>query len=93
MALIMSTVYKGITLPDAYYKITGIDYNDSWTRNEEWVKLYNVVYTVNSYTTPSKEYDMDQVVYTCQAIEADISITDGYTYLKTLPFFATAIDA
>jgi hypothetical protein len=94
MALEMAIVYKGIPLPDAYYKITDVNYNDSGSRNEVGEKLYNVYYTVNSYTNPTKEYGMDQVVYNnLQAIEADISIADGYTYLKTLPFFATAHDA
>jgi len=67
MAITKSKTYKGINIPEAYYKITSLTIIEDWT-DEAW-KLYKATANINSYTNNTKEYDIDQKTYVIKGLK------------------------
>ena len=93
MAILLETTVMGITIPDAYYKITEVKFSESGEKTDAWEKIYNIQYIMNSYTNSTKEFDINQSVVSTTGTEAEITIANGYNFIKTLPFYSEAKDA
>ena len=53
----LAIIYKGIPM-DAFYKVTGVTLTE--TGSDATGKLYSADVSVNSYTSLTKEYDLEQ---------------------------------
>lgn len=85
-----ATIYKGIPL-EAFYKVTWVSITEIWS--DEVGKLYSAEVTVNSYTSETKEFDLNQVSYKFDNIrEEQFTLPSCYAGLKQLPEFSEAID-
>lgn len=90
MSLQLSTIYKGLSLENATYKIACLSYTEK--EIIDWVKVYNLILQVNSYTDTTKQYDIEQKTYIFESNLEWLTLTNGYNLLKTLLEFETAID-
>jgi len=89
MAITKPTTLKGLEVPNAYHKITGVNIVST---DVEWI--YNSWITVNSYTDETKEFEIKQYTYPFEWItEAQFTLSACYEGLKTLPEFEWALDA
>ena len=83
-------IYKGLPIT-AYYKVTEVKINECWS-DEVW-KLYTAKVLVNSYTSETKEYDIEQKEYEFKNLrENQFTLTACYEWLKMLPEFENSID-
>lgn len=85
-----ATIYKGIPL-EAFYKVSNVFITETWS--DEVGKLYSAEVLVNSFTSETKEFDIEQRSFKFNNIrEEQFSLTACYAWLKQLPEFAEAID-
>jgi hypothetical protein len=87
MAYTIATTYKGFPV-DAYHKITG--YTVSEDAPVDGVKKYVAKVQINSYTSPTKEFDIEQTTQGVRGLDASELNLAGL-YAKVQP--ANAIQA
>jgi hypothetical protein len=81
MALSMAVDFKGIHIPNAYIKIASY-------RGDKDV----LAFTVSVHSSIEHEA-LDVKNYDCTLdLEAGNPVKQGYEYLKTLPFYSSAVD-
>lgn len=87
MGLLNDYTFKGVTIQNAYFKISG---PSQWKRAEDgqWFNKLDLDISVSQGSEV-----IDRIGYNMPwNLETPNTVREGYLYLKTLPEFADAID-
>ncbi len=99
MALKKSAIYKGFTVSEGYYAITGTKINPH--RDSEGVKKYGVTLVVSLFKDSTKavmlenkvrKSDLEDTEFRYNVLEKDLTYKNFYTLLKAEEFFDGATD-
>ena len=90
MALQKAVIYKGIDIPEAYYKITRVMIEDKTTSGG---KAWNVQLMVTPFTDATKSNALPERYHNIMiSAEKDLNYPNYYSWLKGIAMFETAID-
>lgn len=83
MAFLQPQVFKGISLPATYIRISSVLTTDYI--NAEGVKKWQAQLTINRYTDSTKEYDIEQTNVTLDELDLqDLMLTVLYDRIRPL---------
>ena len=87
MALKLDANYKGILVADAYYRISFF----SCSKDIDGI-FRSTINVVLSQAKDAPLLEEKRYIFDYDITSADNAIVQGYTFLKTLPDFALAVD-
>lgn len=89
MAIQKEMVHLGLTISEAYHKITEIRVDCTMLEDP---KKYKVHMQLQSFTNDTKDYIFDSVTYSFLANEEEITLSKCYEYLKQQEVFLNSLD-
>ena len=92
MALTKPTTFRGLSVPNGYYKIQEVKTQEA-TSDEQGNKIYSVSLMIGFYADETKENLLEQTEVKIQGFnEADLNYTNYYLKIKELEEFKQATD-
>ena len=83
-------IYKGLNLT-WFYKITGVNIIETW-KDVDW-KLYSAICSINSYTSETKEFDLEQITIELKNLrETWLNFWNYYSEIKLTDDFLLSVD-
>ena len=90
MALQKAVIYKGIDIPEAYYKITRVMIEDTVSDNK---KVWQVQLMVTPFTDATKSNALPERYHNIMiSAEKDLNYPNYYSWLKGIAMFKMAVD-